>query len=297
FFARVVEIEMRMMVDAGVRAELLLSRLDGYEQLEDEDDDDAEGEEEKKGTETESQAATQAKDTEQINDAAPPPTDDVETVSQEKYLHSNLTLQPDRLLDADKNGVMMAWETDIMRRSAEALLPQPGLRVLNIGHGMGIVDGLFQARAPAAHHIVEAHPDVLAAMEAKGWRAKPGVTVHAGRWQDVLPRLVEQGETFDAIYYDTFAESYDAFRAFFAEHVISLLDADGRWGFFNGMGADRQISYDVYQKVVEMDLLEAGFDVDWLDVPVPPLEDEWEGVRRKYWVVKDYRLPVCRYMD
>jgi protein arginine N-methyltransferase 2 len=109
--------------------------------------------------------------------------------------------------------------------------------------------------------------------------------------------LINQGETFDAIYYDTFAESYSDFREFFSEHIIGLLDLRGTWGFFNGMGADRQLSYDVYQKVVEMDLLEAGFDIDWEEVKVPRLEAEWTGVRRKYWVVDSYRLPICRYMD
>lgn len=65
------------------------------------------------------------------------------------------------------------------------------------------------------------------------------------------------------------------------------------------MGADRQISYDVYQKVVEMDLFEAGFDVEWEEVDVPDLEreGEWDGVRRKYWVVDKYRLPICKFMD
>jgi protein arginine N-methyltransferase 2 len=46
-----------------------------------------------------------------------------------------------------------------------------------------------------------------------------------------------------------------------------------------------------------MDLFEAGFDVEWEDIPVPKLEGEWEGVRRAYWVVDNYRLPLCRFMD
>jgi protein arginine N-methyltransferase 2 len=192
---------------------------------------------------------------------------------------------------------MMRWESDIMLKSAKALLPRPGLKVLNVGHGMGIVDGFFQDQAPAEHHIIEAHPSVLADMKAKGWDTKPGVTIHEGRWQDVLPGLVGEGVTFDAIYYDTFAESYADFREFFSEQVIGLLEQDGKWGFFNGMGADRQISYDVYQKVAEMDLFEAGFDVEWEEIPVPKLEGEWDGVRRAYWVVDSYRLPLCRFMD
>ena len=124
-----------------------------------------------------------------------------------------------------------------------------------------------------------------------------GVVIHEGQWQDVLPRLVGEGLTFDGIYYDTFAESYHDFKDFFSEHVLGLLEQDGHWSYFNGMGADRQISYDVYQKIVELDLFEAGFDVDWSSIDLPDLSQVWNGVRRKYWNVEKYRLPVCRFMD
>jgi len=137
----------------------------------------------------------------------------------------------------------------------------------------------------------------LAEIKSKGWYEKEGVTIHGGKWQDVLPRLVAEGKIFDAIYFDTFAESYSDFREFFSENVIGLLEQGGKWSFFNGMGADRQISYDVYQKVVEMDLFEAGFDVDWEEIDVPELEGEWEGVKRSYFNIKKYRLPLCRFMD
>ncbi|GAD99232.1 arginine N-methyltransferase (Rmt2), putative [Paecilomyces variotii No. 5] len=283
-----------LMVDAGVRAELLLNRLEGYEQLSD-DEEENEGDDNAETAET--TTATTAPDaSEETSREAGDSTGDPD-VTNPRYLESNLTFQNDRLLDEDQNGVMMAWESDIMAKSAKKLLPTPGLRVLNIGHGMGIVDGFFQEQSPAAHHIVEAHPDVVAEMKRKGWHEKPGVQIHQGRWQDVLPKLVEQGETFDAIYYDTFAESYADFREFMSEQVIGLLEPTGQFGFFNGMGADRQISYDVYQKVVEMDVFEAGFDVDWEEIRVPKLEGEWSGVRRPYWVVDNYRLPTCRYMD
>lgn len=284
----------QLMVDAGVRAELLLNRLDGYEPLIDEEEVD---DSEKVNDNTEaSQDIPQ--ETPSADNAEPSNTADAEPdVTSNRYLDSNLTFEGNRLLDHDKNGVMMAWETGIMEKSAKALLPTPGLHVLNIGFGMGIVDGIIQSLHPGAHHIVEAHPTVIADMKSKGWHEKPGVVIHEGKWQDVLPKLINQGETFDAIYYDTFAESYSDFSEFFSEQVIGLLEPSGKWGFFNGMGADRQISYDVYQKVVEMDLLEAGFDIEWEDIKVPSLDEEWDGVRRKYWVVDNYRLPVCRYLD
>jgi protein arginine N-methyltransferase 2 len=292
-----------LIVDAGVRAELLLNRLDAYEELSDEDDEEDEEKQENDENQTETEAETNVNaniETETETETVPELVDATTTnpgVNNPQYLESQLNIQNDRILDSDQNGVMMAWESDIMRKSAKALLPTPGLKVLNIGHGMGIVDGFFQEQQPASHHIIEAHDDVVAEMKRRGWDSKPGVVIHQGRWQDILPGLVASGEMFDAIYYDTFAESYGDFREFFSEQVIGLLEQDGRWGFFNGMGADRQISYDVYQKVVEMDLFEAGFDVQWEEIAVPKLEGEWEGVRRAYWVVDDYRLPLCKFMD
>lgn len=299
------------MVDAGVRAELLLNRLDEYEPLEEEDEDEEEqegGDEQQQEDKTEEAEGTDDQSVPQLVETIPVSEAQLAEITEAataadpevnntRYLNSNLTFQNERLLDQDQNGVMMAWETDIMARSAKKLLPTTGLRVLNIGHGMGIVDGFFQEQSPSAHHIIEAHPEVVAEMKRKGWHEKPGVQIHEGRWQDILPGLVEQGEMFDAIYYDTFAESYSDFREFFTEQVIGLLGQEGRWGYFNGMGADRQISYDVYQKVVEMDLFEAGFDIEWEEIAVPKLEGEWTGVRRPYWVVDNYRLPLCKYMD
>ena len=300
------------MVDAGVRAELLLNRLDEYEPLEEEDEDEDDEEQEGGDAQQEENKDEEAEGTDdqvpqlvetipvseaQLAEITETATAADPEVNNTRYLNSNLTFQNERLLDQDQNGVMMAWETDIMARSAKKLLPTTGLRVLNVGHGMGIVDGFFQEQSPSSHHIIEAHPEVVAEMKRKGWHEKPGVQIHEGRWQDILPGLVGQGEMFDAIYYDTFAESYSDFREFFTEQVIGLLEQEGRWGYFNGMGADRQISYDVYQKVVEMDLFEAGFDVEWEEIAVPKLEGEWTGVRRPYWVVENYRLPLCKYMD
>ena len=276
----------QLMVDAGVRAEMLLSRLDEYEKLEDDDEDDQDGDLGRDASETENASETEVGSVRQ-------------DVNSSAYLSSALLLSNDKLLDIHQNGVMMAWESGIMQQSADCILPEAGLKVLNIGFGMGVIDSHIQhhPNTPASHHIVEAHPDVLAEMQSKGWMDKQGVVVHSGKWQDVLPRLVVEGEVFDAIYFDTFAESYSEFRGFFSEQVIGLLNQDGRWSFFNGMGADRQICYDVYQKVVEMDLFENGFDVEWKDVELPKLDQEWDGVRRKYWNVGSYRLPICKFMD
>lgn len=282
----------QLMVDAGVRAEMLLNRLDEYEQLQD-DEDAATGDQ---GVEQAEGVAPAVVVTDASSEGA------VETsreVNPTDYLASRLSFGTARLLDEQRNGVMMDWESKMMKQSADTLLHSPGLRFLNIGFGMGIIDSYVASHEnrPCEHHIVEVHPEVLAEMRSRGWFDKDHVVVHEGKWQDILPKLANEGMTFDAIYYDTFAESYHDFKEFFSEHVLGLLDETGHWSFFNGMGADRQISYDVYQKIVEIDLFEAGFDVEWSDMDLPDLSREWDGVKRKYWNVDKYRLPTCKFMD
>ncbi|RWA14630.1 hypothetical protein EKO27_g442 [Xylaria grammica] len=210
---------------------------------------------------------------------------------------------------------MMAWETSIMRSSVDALLPglPAGKRILNIGFGMGIIDAMFRETQPSRHHIIEAHPEVLKHVEGspdctfgKDWEAggpsEGAYKIHAGKWQEVVPRLLEQGELYDAIYFDTFGEDYSQLRMFFTEYVPGLLDEGGIFGFFNGLGADRKVCYDVYTKVVEMHLTDAGLDIEWneLDVDMKGLEEEgkgeWHGVKRRYWTLDKYRLPIITLM-
>ena len=231
------------MVDAGVRAEILLNRLDEYEMLSDgSDDEQVEGVEKSNGGDLGHQNAAQQNPSE-VNDAGAESITRTEPNSDD-YLRSSLTFHNDKLVDEFRNGVMMAWEADIMKRTADLLVPKAGLRVLNVGHGLGIIDKFIQGKSPSAHHIIEAHPQVLAKMRRDGWYAKSNVTIHEGKWQDVVPKIIEQSVLFEAIYFDTFAEDYKALRDFFSDQLIGILEDGGKWGFFNGLGADRQICYD-----------------------------------------------------
>jgi protein arginine N-methyltransferase 2 len=230
-----------LVVDAGVRAELLMSKLDQYQELVDDSEDDEDDEEEA----AEKDSEVTEGETEDVATQEPMAADP--SANNDDYLKDTIEITDTTILDSAANGVMMDWETPLMERHATLLCPRPGLRILNIGHGMGIVDNLFQSHSPESHHIVEAHPSVLAKMRENGWYEKSGVVIHEGKWQDVLPTLGDV--VFDAIYFDTFAENYSALREFFSEWVVQFLDSEGRMGFFNGMGADRQVCYDVYTKV------------------------------------------------
>lgn len=323
-----------LCVEAGARAEMLFGVLEGYEALSSGSEADEEGEEEAMHVEVDTSGMTaelqdgddapelvtaEVQEFEQaLEELAaeeptfnPPKVDPEAQVKSEKYLRSKLTYSDGKLVDASGNGVMMAWETEIMRRSVDALLStpnKPGKRILNIGFGMGIIDSMFAATAPSRHHIIEAHDEVLTHLDepdskfGKKWEAsgptEGAYAVHRGRWQDVIPTLLKRGEVYDAVYFDTFGEDYSQLRKFFTEYIPGLLDQEGIFGFFNGLGADRQICYDVYTKVVEFHLTDAGLDVNWqeIDVDLHGLEEagkgEWEGVKRRYWTLhSEYSFP------
>jgi len=249
------------IVEAGVRAELLLDKLDGITPMDqDEEQDENEDDSMQDVTADESVSAEQktVEHEEQTHASAPapgeqstePPEDYIDHWdSNNDFLRSSLRFSDKQLLDSSSNAVMMDWETEIMARHADTIMPTPGLKVMNVGHGMGIVDTEIQKRNPGEHHIIEAHPSVIESMRKNGWFDKPNVHIHQGRWQDVVPKLIKQGVVLDGIYYDTFAEDYSALRDFFNECVINLMDSKGLFGFYNGLGADRQVCYDVYTKV------------------------------------------------
>lgn len=309
-----------LCVEAGVRAEMLFGVLEGYEELESGDEMEEDGEEE---------SAHQPNDEAEMvvvgEDGAEAP--ELVRVSEENgvaengkagvdvnsedYLKSTVTYSDGKLVDNEGNGVMMAWETDIMRRSVDALLlgKESGKRILNIGFGMGIIDTMFAETKPVKHHIIEAHPGVLqhisspeskfgADWEASGPQAG-AYKVYQGKWQEVCIQLLEENNVYDAIYFDTFGEDYSQLRMFFTEFIPGLLDSQGIFGFFNGLGADRAICYDVYTRVSELHLADAGLDVEWqvIHVDMSELakagEGEWEGVRRRYWTLDGKHASSC----
>lgn len=345
-----------LCVEAGVRAEMLFGVLDGYEELgsdggeEDEEMGDANGHVEamEDGEEApelvevdenaaQEEAAEQEEGDEEETDAQrafqPPNIEGDVDVKSETYLRSKLTYSDGKLVDDDGNGVMMAWETDIMRQSVDALLPgrPEGKRILNIGFGMGIIDIMFAETKPTKHHVIEAHPEVLEHISSpnskfgSSWEEsgpEPGAfKIYQGKWQEICLQLLQEGQVYDAIYFDTFGENYGQLRMFFTEFIPALLDENGIFGFFNGLGADRKICYDIYTKVAEMHLADAGLDVDWKEIDVDMKElaeagkGEWEGVKRRYWTLDskfthssdffvlllltpclEYRLPVCTFL-
>ncbi|KAF9793492.1 hypothetical protein BJ322DRAFT_1034996 [Thelephora terrestris] len=237
--------------------------------------------------------------------------DDTATGSTEAFLSSKLHYTRDKqgqeiclLREGDKEvGVMMGWERDIMRETVKLLCADhprlnDGLKILNVGFGLGIIDSFFQelSTSPALHVIIEPHQDVLEYMKSQGWYSKPNVKILEGKWQDYIdsPELLAVGK-FDVVYTDTFSEEYKELHQFF-KRLPALVDGpESRFSFFNGLGATNVLFYDVYTNLAELQLNDLGLDVTWkqLSVAQKVTEDRWGG-SLQYFALPFYQLPVGR---
>jgi len=216
--------------------------------------------------------------------------------SNADYLQRPLKYQDDKLLDSELNAVMMGWEAPIMEKTAKILCPKEGLSVLNVGFGLGLMDEALQKYKPAHHTIVEAHPDVYKHMLELGWDKRPGVRILFGRWQDVLEQMKDR--LYDGIYFDTFGEYYDDLHEF-NDHVPDMLrdTPEATYSFFNGLGGTNPFFHDVYCRVASIDLRNCGLTTEYITMPMTEQDSEviWQGVKRRYWSLPTYNLPICRF--
>lgn len=323
----------KQIVDAGVRAELVLRKAGEFDMEIIEDTDDLNHEEfgetipelvEQQQQQPEEQQ--QQPEEEQQQQQGEEPVNPVQEIddpvdapsqNQQSYLNTKLEYTDDSLITKDrKDGVMMAWETDIMKLGSDTLF-QGGtiidsttneedseIYILNIGFGMGIIDGFIQQQNPTKHYICEAHPDVLEKLRKDGWYEKKNVVILEGKWQEKLDELLSNGEIFfNGIYYDTFLEHYSDMLELF-DYVVGLLKPHGVFSFFNGLGADREIIYEVYKKLVEIDLNNYGLNCKFTEIEIPKemLQDNddksvWDKVKRSYWSCPVYFHPEIKFIE
>ena len=211
------------------------------------------------------------------------------------YLGRAVRYEGDKLLDSAEDAVMMEWERPLMGVHADALCPdgEGPHDVLNVGFGMGIVDGYLQGKGVRSHTILEAHPQVLAEMDRGGWPDKPGVRVLRGRWQETIAQVPDG--SLSAVFFDTYGE-YDSDMREFHAHLPRILRPGGRYSFFNGLCPDNLFFQNVACQVVALELQALGLSCDFAEVTLEaPDESTWEGVARPYYHRGTYYLPMATF--
>jgi protein arginine N-methyltransferase 2 len=189
---------------------------------------------------------------------------------------------------------MMQWEKPLMEAHAHILTENsPHKRVMNVGFGMGIIDTALQSYDPSLHIIIEGHPDVHAKMIRDGWDRKANTRICFGKWQDIIPLLIQEGVQLDGIFFDTYGEHFMDMEDFHGCVPALLSKPNGIYSFFNGLAPDNLFFHGVACQCVKLQLGQMGLETEFLECQIEaPGTAEWEGIRRKYWHNRDtYYLP------
>jgi len=198
------------------------------------------------------------------------------------YFDRTPTFVDDEIVDENGNYIMMEWEREIMKESAEVIC-QKGGDILNIGFGMGIIDSYIEEHRPRTHWIIEAHPEIQKKIIEGGWLKKPHVKVIFKPWQEVLYHLPK----FDGIYFDTWDEPQEEFNL----NIHNLLKPDGIFSFFNNPAQDEQytLKKDFYMSTWHQRELQ-NCNIDYKHIRIQA--DIPEGLH--YWphTLKKYHLPI-----
>ncbi|GFH55807.1 hypothetical protein CTEN210_12283 [Chaetoceros tenuissimus] len=223
-----------------------------------------------------------------------------EPCTKPDYLNQNVRYNAANtaLLDEDDDAVMMEWERPLMDAHASIITgnSQKGKVVLNVGFGMGIIDTALQKLEPKMHFIIEAHPDVYKKMLNDGWDKRPNVRICFGRWQDELPKLMNEGVMFDGMFYDTYGEHFTDLEDFHSYVAKMLSKPNGIYSFFNGLAPDNLFFHGVACQCVKLQLQQMGLDSEFATCQIEVKDSEWDGVRRKYWHGRDvYYLPIVTW--
>jgi SAM-dependent methyltransferase len=189
-----------------------------------------------------------------------------------------------RLMDGEF-AVMMDWEKPIMEFQA-AQICRMGGDILNVGFGMGFIDGAIEKYQINSHHIIEIHPTVQTEMIKRGWDKKNNVKLHFGDWRDIMDYLPK----FDGVYIDTWDEEITDF----AKNVHKILKKGGVFSFFNNYKDD----FDRDGVNDEMfELLKYSYDIRLESFIIPTIESPEKQTGKSdlaYWWPKDtiYNSPI-----
>lgn len=160
-----------------------------------------------------------------------------------KWTESDISLDSNYLKPTDpdckafvddyNHSVMHEWERPIMYEDAK-MVTRLGGKILNVGHGMGIIDSYIRETNPEEHTIVEIHPQIVKKARDAGY-----TDVWEGDWLDFVKECVESGRKFKGIYFDTYCFDRPDW-AIFTLNVDSILEPGGTFVYFNGGAASSQ---------------------------------------------------------
>ena len=158
--------------------------------------------------------------------------------------------------------VMMNWEDDIMKKSAEYICQSKG-DILEIGFGMGICADYIQAQGVDSHTIIEIHPQILEKLNV--WASdKSNVTVIEGDWSSL-----SISDTYDGIFLDTFGDNN---LSKFKDFALARANSGCKVTYWNNFEKE----YNPY-----------SFDsVSYEQIPISPDSNSYTPLENNYYMPK-----------
>jgi type IV protein arginine methyltransferase len=134
--------------------------------------------------------------------------------------------------------IMDDQEDLIMKESANIICQNKG-DVLNVGFGLGIIDGYIRNLNPNTHTIIEIHPDVCKLAKEKGFGKT--ATLYEGDWRRWVSYFKYNKIKFDGIYFDTINIEDNANEwYYFIKEVDNILKPGGIFSYFNHTAANNK---------------------------------------------------------
>ena len=140
------------------------------------------------------------------------------------FINHKLEFHNEKIVDTVDGGeVMMDWESDMMKKSAEYICHNKG-DILEVGFGMGISANYIQSNNVKSHTILEIHPQILEKLYI--WaKDKPNVTIIEKDWD-----MAKELPLYDGILFDTYN---DLHLGNFKSFALSKIKPDGKITYFN----------------------------------------------------------------
>jgi len=202
----------------------------------------------------------------------------------DQYIKNPIKYTEDGLMLSNEVDIhIMSNHEDLIMRESARIICSNGGKILNVGFGMGIIDGYIRAQDPDMHVIIEAHPDVVKHAIKLGFDQTS--IIYAGDWRDVISEFIESDLKFDGIYFDTIILDWERNEWLdFAKEVDKILAPGGIFAYFNHTAAS--MSRGLVQTVMNH-----GYQ---LNIDIIPLEDIHNSVDREFDVKllqqDDYKL-------
>lgn len=198
------------------------------------------------------------------------------------YLDEKLIHNETALIDSNGNPIMMNWETDIMRESSNIICSKGG-DILNIGFGLGLIDGFIQNHKIKSHTVIECHPDVINNILESEWIKNKNINFIFDKWQNKINNL----NKFDGVFYDTWKDEDELFMM----NVHNIVKVGGFFSFFNSQYFNPNTKsipnyfYQILKEHFEISSIQISINYDGYNLE--NIERYWNNRRKKYWI------PVC----